>query len=151
MVRSIIPVPQESLIFPTLVSSDEDFESKKWLKHILKSNNWPESLLSDDSKSLKRIGIRKTNSLRILSKDDWHNADINLGIKLCIENYILNEKLCYEFSDLQVETYPTQPNLPRVRVQNEQGQIYEVDRFCPHKGADLSKVHLNNLTCTRPR
>lgn len=40
----------------------------------------------------------------------------------------------------------------RIRVRTSSGQVYECDRFCPHKGVDLStwgQVLGNTLVCTK--
>ena len=40
----------------------------------------------------------------------------------------------------------------RVLIQNLSGEIYEIDRFCPHQGADLCKANItdeNILICPR--
>ena len=94
--------------------------------------------MKDDAKSLKHIGIRLTRSLSILTKEDWKMADIPLGIKLCIEAHNKDDTICYEFDELEVNEGSA--TLDRIVVTTDKGDLYEVDRYCPHKGADLSKV-----------
>lgn len=143
IVRSVNPPAADDLAFP--INDDESLqehkETKKWLKTILRANNWPAHILKEDSKSLKRVGIRLMRSMHLLTKEDWEMIDIPLGVKLCIEHYMKKDKLCYSFEEMKVEEAPEESTLDRITVRTETGETYEVDRYCPHKGADLSKVH----------
>lgn len=73
-------------------------------------------------------------------------ADIPLGIKECIDLSTKNENICTLFNDLRVVEEVGLASAPqRVKVMTDHGEVFEIDRFCPHKGADLSDVPMLSL------
>jgi hypothetical protein len=121
--------------------STQNMESKKWLKEMLKAVDWPASFLKDDIKCLKKLGIVRMKTLTLLAHDDWRQLDIPEGIKLLIEIRLKENNIENTLGNMTIEvSVKEKTTTDRIRVELASGQEYEVDRYCPHKGADLSKV-----------
>lgn len=77
---------------------------------------------------------------KVLRKPDLFSNDINIFLFSDIENirdnFILTQNISNE----------------RIRVTNDAGDIFEINRFCPHNGADLCNAEINTenyLVCPR--
>tara|TARA_B100000787_G_C16181037_1_gene291848 strand:+ start:330 stop:1892 length:1563 start_codon:yes stop_codon:yes gene_type:complete len=87
----------------------------------------------------------------------WQNIYLSLRAKVLRKPDIFTNAInIFLYSDLPnirdnfIETFKISNE--RIDVQNKQGDIYEIDRFCPHQGADLCNATIdkdNNLICPR--
>lgn len=126
IVRLLCPVASD-LAFPQLKTYGE-VTTKDWVKKLLKKLAWPKEDIQIGCRELKLKGIVKMKSIGWLTKKDWNDLAISPHLRVAIEQAIMDTNMA---SRSQIE---------RCIVTDELGVAYEIDRYCPHKGADLSKV-----------
>tara|TARA_B110001450_G_C17661144_1_gene497283 strand:+ start:2008 stop:3609 length:1602 start_codon:yes stop_codon:yes gene_type:complete len=92
----------------------------------------------------------------LMSTEGWQNVYLSLRAKVVRRPDKFNNDLnIFLFSDANniYENFQRTRNIPKERIEIRNGnKIFEIDRFCPHQGADLcdAKVSLNNvLICPR--
>lgn len=97
--------------------------------------------------SLLNHRICHQRDLLILSIDSWNNLEIPVMLRIALRAFVgeANSK-AKQFSTapgsiIPIVQFNNAPKSNRIVVESE-GKKYEVDRFCPHKGADLSQVKL---------
>tara|TARA_Y100000748_G_scaffold301364_1_gene301436 strand:- start:519 stop:1862 length:1344 start_codon:yes stop_codon:yes gene_type:complete len=91
------------------------------------------------------------------SNERWQNIYLSLRAKVLREPDIFSNDLnIFLFSDLSNirENFIITRNISneRVEVRNKKGEIYEINRYCPHNGADLCNAQINSdnyLVCPR--
>ena len=91
------------------------------------------------------------------SKERWQNIYLSLRAKVLREPDIFsNDVNIFLFSDIENirENFTLTRNISneRITVKNNQGEIFEINRFCPHNGADLCNAEINSdnhLVCPR--
>ena len=135
---------------PTCQSDSRDLENV--LKRFMEAEGWPQKLLQKDCRILKRHFINNIGALKLLGRDELDDTKIPAGIKMIIQsvfNKILEDEINIEnmIGDLKIQC-PDQTiaiGENRIRIKSEHEQEYEIDRYCPHKGADLSKVTIFSL------
>lgn len=125
-------------------------KTKKWLSAVLRAGGWSERLVKEDRKVLKKLGVKYMKGLELLSPSDWRTIDIAEGLKAVIQDALADGiDMCN--LDSKIGTLRIEDNaeslrcVERTTVATKDGMVYEIDRYCPHKGADLSKVPLQWL------
>ena len=83
------------------------------------------------------------------SKERWQNIYLSLRAKVLREPDIFNNDLnIFLFSDIENirENFISTRNISneRVNVKNQSGEIFEINRFCPHNGSDLCNAEINS-------
>lgn len=136
----------DSHAFPNVPDKISRLKTKKWLKEVLLQANWPPKMAKNDGKSLKKAGFVMMNSMSRISQEDWELMDIPLGIKVIIQDILTNtiSTLSYEIGSLEIKANDDldHHHPDRIIVMNEKGERFEIDRYCPHKKADLTTVHV---------
>ena len=120
--------------------------SNKTLLHKFKYDSPYEEIIADEKYfALMQSGERWQNiylslRARVLRKPDIFSNDLNIflfsDIENIRENFILTKNISSE----------------RIMIKNDDGEIYEINRYCPHNGADLCKAKINSdnyLICPR--
>jgi UDP-MurNAc hydroxylase len=91
------------------------------------------------------------------SKERWQNIYLSLRAKVIREPDIFSNDLnIFLFSDVENirENFILTKNISdeRIKVKNKNGEVFEINRFCPHNGADLCNAEINSdnyLVCPR--
>ena len=91
------------------------------------------------------------------SKERWQNIYLSLRAKVIREPDIFSNDLnIFLFSDIENirENFILTKNISneRIQVTNKNGEVFEINRFCPHNGADLCNAEINSdnyLVCPR--
>ena len=91
------------------------------------------------------------------SNQRWQNVYLSLRAKVLREPDIFSNDLnIFLFSDVENirENFIVTRNISneRVKIKNKKGEIYEINRYCPHNGADLCNAEINSdnyLICPR--
>ena len=91
------------------------------------------------------------------SDERWQNVYLSLRAKVLREPDIFNNDLnMFLFSDVENirENFILTHNISneRVEIKNKNGEIFEINRYCPHNGADLCNAEINSdnyLICPR--
>ena len=91
------------------------------------------------------------------SKERWQNIYLSLRAKVLREPDIFSNDLnIFLFSDIEniKENFILTRNISneRINIKNHHGEIFEINRFCPHNGADLCNAEINSdnyLICPR--
>jgi hypothetical protein len=135
----LFPPKAETLAFSSISEAEKEVKSKKWLKRLLKGNGWPKEFLEEDSRKMKIEGIRKLATLSVLTKDDWQYLPIPIGIKLLIEQALNGIEIGIGLNGLTINKDDHQIE-DRIVVKSGTDTTFEIDRHCPHKGADLTNV-----------
>ena len=91
------------------------------------------------------------------SGERWQNIYLSFRAKVLRHPDVFTNFInIFLYSDLTnirnnfLETFKI--STERIDIQNKQGDIYEINRFCPHQGADLCNAEIdsdNNLICPR--
>lgn len=97
-----------------------------------------ESTIRQHHEIFSELRLFTAQHLGFLSKKSWKRLEIPVGLKLRLELLLDPQR----HTSLDFETLPSLSKLSiisatRMTLRTEDGQVYEVDRFCPHKGADL--------------
>ena len=92
--------------------------------------------------------IAEERYFSLMYKERWQNIFLSLRAKVIRRpDKFNNEVNIFLFSDISniQDNFLLTKNIPneRVLIQNLSGEIYEIDRFCPHQGADLCKANIN--------
>jgi UDP-MurNAc hydroxylase len=93
----------------------------------------------------------------LMCKKRWQNLYLSLRATVFRRpDKFNNEVNIFLFSDISniKDNFLFTKNISkeRVLIENSSGEIYEIDRFCPHQGADLCKANItdeNILICPR--
>lgn len=93
----------------------------------------------------------------LMCSEGWQDVYLSLRAKVVRRPDIFNNDLnIFIFSDSGniEENYLRSRNIPkeRIDIKNENGETFEINRFCPHQGADLCNAKItsdNMLVCPR--
>jgi UDP-MurNAc hydroxylase len=93
----------------------------------------------------------------LMCSEGWQNVYLSLRAKVVRRPDIFNNDLnifIYSDSGNIEENYLLTRNISKERmdIKKENGEIFEIDRFCPHQGADLCNAKItpdNMLICPR--
>ena len=110
----------------------------------------------DYSKDYEEI-ISTEKYFNLMCTEKWQNVYLSLRARVVRRPDVFNNDLnIFVFSDASniEKNYLYTRNIPkeRVEVESESGEIFEIDRFCPHQGADLCNAKIssdNMLICPR--
>lgn len=91
------------------------------------------------------------------SNERWQNIYLSLRAKVLREPDIFSNDLnIFLFSDVDNirDNFINTRNISneRVKIKNKKGEIFEINRYCPHNGADLCNAEINSdnyLICPR--
>ncbi|MDG2158566.1 MAG: Rieske 2Fe-2S domain-containing protein [Gammaproteobacteria bacterium] len=91
------------------------------------------------------------------SKERWQNIYLSLRAKVLREpDLFCNDINIFLFSDIENirDNFVLTKNISneRIQVKNKNGEVFEINRFCPHNGADLCNAEINSdnyLVCPR--
>eukprot|EP01135_Chromosphaera_perkinsii_P007999 Nk52_evm71s1073 gene=Nk52_evmTU71s1073 len=165
---------------PAMLWEDEK-DAVEVLRDIGKDRNWDESEISSDALILARNRLKQVRDLRSLSKHSWDQIELLPLVKDLLREAVSKKAdgsllLKYERRAMNstaedggaddhagrfllgvegkdyVRRKSTDPLPPgKCRVFSDDGKVYEIDKLCPHKGADLSKGIICNGVLSCPK
>lgn len=101
-------------------------------------------------------GILKADHLEMLTAKGWKKVALPVGLKVRVEAAVSSSPPLPPPNQSPGAAFACGYSLTsatRMVLQTDRGEQYEVDRYCPHKGADLLGVPVINsiLECPRHR
>lgn len=143
MVKKLLDSNKESM-------ENDARRTKKVIKSWLKKEGWPKRYLKRDSNILTRYYMPTLKELKLFGLANVHSINIPVGLKTIIskriEDLIAGDNIVSGSKLSELELYSNETcrghDSPdnRIKMIDEMGKEYEIDRFCPHKGADLHNV-----------
>eukprot|EP01137_Pigoraptor_chileana_P005874 Opistho-2@49547 len=136
------------------------------LKTIGEDKKWTAEQMEADIAILTKNRLQTIADLRSLSDESWKSLEFLPLVKDLLREAIGKKKgaapaegaetsagdavgeIANGVSNVSLQSAPP-PG--RIRVRADDGKTYEVDQFCPHKGADLSRANIVNglLVCPK--
>jgi nitrite reductase/ring-hydroxylating ferredoxin subunit len=110
--------------------------------------------------------VLNAETLLLFTKKGWKKCNLPVGIKMQIEILIERQQLQdtsiatlsiqeLTISSSNVLATPTNQESMmaqgRMRVHTGDGRVFEVDRYCPHKRADLNRAAVNGTIIDCPK
>lgn len=133
---------------------DKNFSSSD--KIFIDLNN--KSILTEfDYKNDYEEIIASRKYFNLMISEGWQNVYLTMRAKVIRRPDIFNNDLnIFIFSDIGNirDNYLKTRDIPkdRIEVKNRNGEVFEINRFCPHQGADLCDAKItddNILICPR--